>query len=402
MDSPRTAAGCDLSRPRVYLDHAATRYPKSETALRAMYEFSRDAEASAGRGGYRSAQEAAAKVTSLRREIAHWIGAEASEISLHAGGTEALNAAIFGLLREGDHVVTTAAEHNSVLRPLKFLADQGTIQWTTASVDDRGRVQADEVLRHVQSDTRLIACVHAANVTGTLQPIEAIGQKLRQSNAPRPRLLCDAAQTFGHLPIDVEQAGIDFLAAPGHKGGGGPLGTGMLYAHTSTHGMLRPTVLGGTGTRSESLQMPNDYPESFEAGSRNIPALAGWLAELQERRGDAEPRQVLERTRDQLGERASYLYETLHSVAGVNVIGEPAERVLPVASFTVDTLSAAEVAMILDTEFGIEVRSGMHCAALIHEAIGSPDDGTVRASCAETTTRAEIDQLANALREITA
>lgn len=391
-----------MSLPRVYLDHAATRFPKSETALRAMYEFSRNAEASAGRGGYRSAQEAAAKVTALRRELARWIGGEADEISLHAGGTEALNVAIFGLLRAGDHVVTTAAEHNSVLRPIQFLVEQGVIQWTVVGIDASGHVQADEVLNAVQPNTRLIACVHAANVTGALQPVEAIGQTLRNGEAARPLLLCDAAQTFGHVPIDVGQAGIDFLAAPGHKGGGGPLGTGFLYAHRSTHRLLRPTIFGGTGTESESTQMPGDYPESFEAGSRNIPAMAGWLAELLERRADGEAEEVLRRTLEQLIERADYLYETLKSIEGVTVVGEPAERVLPVASFVVESLSAAEVAMILDTEFGIEVRSGMHCAALMHHAIGSPDEGTVRVSCAETTSKAEIDQLATALLEITA
>ena len=401
MDSPPTARS-ELNRPRVYLDHAATRFPKSDASLRAMYEYASSQDASAGRGAYRSAREASAQVTLLRRELAHWIDASESEISLHAGGTEALNAAIFGLLRPGDHVVTTAAEHNSVLRPLQFLVDQGTIEWTIVGLDSSGHVQCADVLAAVTSKTRLVTCVHAANVNGAIQPIEAIGAELRQvMSESKPLFLCDAAQTFGYLPLSVTRAEIDLLAAPGHKGGGGPLGTGFLYARQSVHDQLRPTVFGGTGTASESLCMPIDFPESFEAGNRNVPALVGWLAGLAERRGTNQAEDLLQQTSGRLKQLAHYLYERLGAVGGVRVIGKPRETVLPLASFSVEGMKAAEIAMILDAEFGIEVRSGLHCAALVHEAIGSPPDGTVRVSGGESTTEAEVDQLVDSLRQIT-
>ena len=369
--------------------------------LRAMHDHALHHEAAAGRGAYRSAQVALQKITALRREIAGWIGGSESEISLHAGGTEALNTAILGLLRQGDHVVTTAAEHNSVLRPLQFLADQGTIEWTVVPTDSTGRVGEDAVIESVRPNTRLVACVHAANVNGVVQAIDAIGAALAQTaGEKKPLLLCDAAQTFGYLPLNVQRSGIDLLAAPGHKGGGGPLGTGFLYARQSTHDRLRPTVFGGTGTSSESLQMPTDYPEAFEAGNRNVPALVGWLCGLTERRGQDEPTRAVARIADQMRELAGHLYRCLGSISGVEVLGTPDEIALPVASFKVDSMSPAEVAMILDTEFGIEVRSGMHCAALAHRTIGSPPEGTVRVSCGESTSTTDIDELAAALREI--
>ncbi|MEO1525967.1 MAG: aminotransferase class V-fold PLP-dependent enzyme [Planctomycetota bacterium] len=388
-----------MKRPRIYLDHAATRFPKPEVVLRAMHDYSLDREAAAGRGAYRSAQDASARVTALRQELAHWIGASEHEISLHAGGTEALNAAIFGLLSDGDHVVTTAAEHNSVLRPLQHLVDRGTIEWTIAAVNEAGQVNAEDVLAAVRPNTRLVTCVHAANVNGAVQPIETIGTGLRRLD-PKPLLLCDAAQTFGYLPLDVNETAIDLLAAPGHKGGMGPLGTGLLYARESIHEHLQPTVFGGTGTSSESLQMPNDYPDSFEAGNRNVPALVGWLEGLEARRGDEDAAKILQSTAGRLRELAEFMYSELTSIESIRVLGTPTNLVLPVASFSVLGMSAAEVAMILDAEFGIEVRSGLHCAALVHRPIGSPEAGTVRVSGGETTSRAEIAELVAALRQI--
>jgi selenocysteine lyase/cysteine desulfurase len=390
---------------RIYLDHAATRFPKPAVVIDAMHAFSRDSEAAVGRGAYRASQAAGQIVARLRNELASWIDAdEGQEISLHAGGTEALNAAIFGVLRPGDHVVTTAAEHNSVLRPLAHLADEGSITWTIVPVDATGTVAADRVLQAVQPRTRMVAVVHAANVNGAVQPVARIGKALADQFAEdqRPLLLCDAAQSFGHVPLSVNAAGIDLLAAPGHKGGWGPLGTGLLYARKRFHDAIRPTRFGGTGSQSESLRMPHDYPAALEAGNLNVPALAGWLAGLQSRRNGRSPTEALTESETQLRRLAVELYDHLEAISGVRVIGKPAERVLPVASIAIEGFPAGDAAMILDSEFGIEVRSGLHCAALIHQAIGSPPDGTLRISCGETTSSDDLRQLAAALAELAA
>lgn len=388
---------------RIYLDHAATCFPKSAVVLDAMHAFSIRDEAAAGRGAYRASRNAGEIIARLRREIAAWIGAASDqEISLHTGGTAALNAALLGMLRPGDHVVTTAAEHNSVLRPLQHLVANQTITWTVVPVDAHGQVNAADVIAAITPQTRMVSIVHAANVNGARQPVEEIGRRLHGqfAGADKPLMMSDAAQTFGHLPLSVSQAHLDVLAAPGHKGGAGPLGTGFLYVRREVQDRIVPTVFGGTGTRSESLEMPREYPASFEAGNMNVPAYAGWLAGLRSRCDGSPPSLVLERSRTVLAELAAELYRGLEPISGVRIVGRPRELRLPVASIAIDGLPAADVAMILDSEFGIEVRSGLHCAALIHEAIRSPPDGTVRISCAETTTTEELDCLFNALAEL--
>jgi selenocysteine lyase/cysteine desulfurase len=298
-------------------------------------------------------------------------------------------------------VVTTAAEHNSVLRPLHHLAMQQVIEITVVPVDQAGTVDADAVLRAVRPETRLVAVVHAANVNGAVQPVRAIGHALATAGAEhKPLLLCDAAQTFGHMPLSVAAEHLDLLAAPGHKGGGGPLGTGFLYVRRCVQHQLLPTRFGGTGTQSESLEMPTDFPSAFEAGNLNVPALAGWRAGLNERRGDRPAGQVLEATAERMRVLAEQLHARLEAIPNLRVVGRPAKLDLPVASLAVPGLAASEAALILDTEFGIEVRSGFHCAALVHQAIASPPDGTLRVSCGETTESAELDALVEALAEL--
>ncbi len=387
---------------RIYLDHAATCFPKPAVVLDAMHAFSVRDEAAAGRGAYRASRNAGEIIARLRREIAAWIGAASDqEISLYSGGTAALNAALLGMLRPGDHVVTTAAEHNSVLRPLQHLVANQTITWTVVPVDPHGQVNAGNVIAAITPQTRMVSVVHAANVNGALQPVEEIGRRLHSqfAEADKPLLMSDAAQTFGHLPLSVSQAHLDLLAAPGHKGGSGPLGTGFLYVRREVQDRIRPTVFG-TGTHSESLEMPNEYPASFEAGNMNVPAYAGWLAGLRERRGDGSPELALEQSQAELAELATELYRGLDPIPGIRIVGRPKTPMLPVAGIAIDGLPADDAAMFLDSEFGIEVRSGLHCAALIHQAIDSPPDGTVRISCGETTTTEELDCLFNALAEL--
>ncbi len=249
---------------RIYLDHAATSWPKSAAVLDAMNRFARDCGAAAGRGGYRSAAEADRIVTQTRRAIARLVGAKSADcISLHSNGTAALNAAIHGVVRPGDHVVTNAAEHNSVLRPLHFMQQHQQVRLTVIPTDDDGFVDTAQLLEAVTDETRLVTLTHASNVTGAVQPIVAVGQALKN----RPALfLCDAAQTFGSLAVDVVAAGIDLLAAPGHKASGGPLGTGFLYVTQAAHEQIVPWR--ARWHRQPKRIARDAYDDAVEAGSR--------------------------------------------------------------------------------------------------------------------------------------
>ncbi|TWT54638.1 putative cysteine desulfurase [Rubripirellula amarantea] len=380
-----------MSKQRIYLDHAATSYPKANGVLEAMDHFARSCGATAGRGGYTSARTADQVVAKLRQKLAEFVGAESSScISFHASGTAALNAAIQSTLRPGDHVVTTAAEHNSVLRPLHHLQKHNDVKLTIVPVDSDGLVDVAEVLAATTSKTRLVAVTSASNVTGCVEPIAEIGQRLKDRSAI---FLCDAAQTLGVLPIDVTAMGIDLLAAPGHKGMGAPAGTAMLYANQSLHEVMQPIIQGGTGSQSESLDMPEQMPAKMEAGNLNIPALAGWLAAAESLNSDE-----LERRRIYHGELAALLYDGLRQVDGVTLFGQTGP--LPIASMAINGMDVGDLSMILDSDFSIETRSGYHCAALIHSHIGSSAGGTLRMSAGSTTTRQDIETAIDAVKVI--
>jgi cysteine desulfurase family protein len=373
---------------RIYLDHAATSWPKSEAVLDAMDQFMRTCGAAAGRGGYRSAAKADQLVSRVRRQIASLIDAQSSEcVSFHANGTAALNVAICGMVRPGDHVVVSAAEHNSVLRPLHHLVQTRNVRLTIVPVDASGRVQADEFLDAVSEDTRLAVLTHASNVTGAVQPVRQIGESLQNRSA---FFLCDAAQTFGAVPVSVSEFGVDLLAAPGHKSSGGPLGTAFLYVAPRLHEEIAPLLHGGTGSQSESMEMPDALPARLEPGNLNVPAIAGWGAAL-----DSKTSKEMEQMAERAARLASRLREGLAAIPHLTVHGRPGP--LPIASLTIEGFSPTDAAAILDAEFGIETRAGMHCAAQIHQYLGTEPEGTLRISGGHTTTETEIDAVIDAL-----
>ena len=385
---------------KTYLDHAATSWPKSEAVIEAMSNAMRRVGA-AGRGAHQSAVQANSQVQTVRCELAQLIGVHSpnsispnsippNSISVHSSGTAALNAAIHGLVRPGDHVVTTAADHNSVLRPLTHLQQTANVRLSIVPCDTKGLVAAEDVLAQVQTDTRLVVVTHASNVTGALQPVEEIGSALSSHDAI---FLIDAAQTLGYLPIDVHAIGADALAAPGHKGTAGPLGTGCLYLAPPLHSVIQPTIQGGTGSRSESLEMPIDFPGKLEAGNLNVPALAGWAAALSELR-----QRGIEAVTGRLQSHSARLHESLGRIDGVRLFSEAGR--LAIASLRVPGLSPTDVAAILDSEFAIETRAGLHCAALIHQHLGSDPEGTLRISAGFNTTDEQIDAACAALKSV--
>ena len=378
--------------PRIYLDNAATSWPKPAAVYEAVDQYQREIGASAGRGAYHSARQAQRVVSETRAACARLLGvADNRQLLFTANGTAALNLAIHGLLDKGDHVVTTVCQHNSVLRPLQTQTKQNSISVTFVPCDSAGYVDPQEIAQAVQPNTRLVAVTHASNVTGAIQPIAEIASLLRNSNLSEARthLLVDAAQTAGCIPIDVDALGIDLLACGGHKGLLGPLGTGLLYVRPGVEKQLRAPSQGGTGTDSLSNTQPDQLPEKFESGSLNLPALAGLgaaIRHLQQRNVGA--------VQDHHRKLTCQLLDGLATITGVTVYGPSADQPrVAVVSCAMDRYDPQEFAAALDASCGVECRAGLHCAPKMHQALGTETlGGLVRFSPGWATTAADIDQ----------
>ncbi|MGB9887351.1 MAG: aminotransferase class V-fold PLP-dependent enzyme [Moorellales bacterium] len=382
-------SGCQRA---VYLDNAATSYPKPETVYRAVDWCLREVGANAGRGGYRRALEADEIVYRARSALARLFNVrDASRIVFTANATEALNLAIKGLVGPGDHVVTSSLEHNAVWRCLKTLERDRGVKLTVVRCAPDGTLDPKAVEEALRPGTRLIALTHASNVTGTILPVAAVGEIARRHGVP---LLVDAAQTAGVLPLDVERDGIDLLAFTGHKGLLGPFGTGGLYIREGFE--PRPLKEGGTGSQSRLPYQPDLLPDRYEAGTLNVCGLAGLAAGVEF---------ILDRGVEKIREKEKALtacaLEILAGTEGVEVYGpRDAERQVGVISFNLAGVDGAEVAYVLDEVYGIMVRVGLHCAPLAHETIGTLERGTVRISLGYFNTFEELDYLGEALRAI--
>lgn len=380
---------------RVYLDNAATSFPKPETVYAAMDDYNRRNGAAIGRGAYRATIEGTALVQRCRKKIAELLGAEGPERILFTFNcTDSLNLALHGLVQAGDHVITSVIDHNSVLRPLTEMRRKLGIEVTHIGADATGRVDPAEFKRALRPQTKLISLIHASNVTGTIQPIAEVGQIAREAGI---LFLVDAAQTAGHLPIDLRKLPVDILAGPGHKGLLGPLGTGFVYLRPGVEERLASFRQGGTGTRSEDDVQPESLPDKYESGNHNAPGLVGleaavsWLLA----RG-------VESVHDHAQVLVRQLLEGLTGIPRVRLFGPASERDrVAVVSVGIDGSPPQEVAAILDQSFGIETRAGLHCAPGAHRATGSFElDGTVRLSIGPFTTADDIALAIKALRQI--
>jgi cysteine desulfurase/selenocysteine lyase len=380
---------------RIYLDNAATSFPKPETVYAAMDDYSRRVGAAIGRGAYRATVEGTAIVQRCRKKIADLLGAEGPERILFTfNGTDSLNLALHGLLRAGDHVITSVVDHNSVQRPLKELQRRLGIEITRVGADSTGRVDPAEIKQALRPQTKLISLIHASNVTGTIQPVAEVGIIAREAGA---LFLVDAAQTAGHLPMDLRSLPVDLLAAPGHKGLLGPLGTGFLYVRSGVEVRLSSFRQGGTGTRSEEDMQPESLPDKYESGNHNAPGLAGL---------EAAATWLLARGVVSVHEHAARLIRQLLAGLGgipeVRVFGPAAEHDrVGVVSVAVEGHDPQDVAAILDQTFGIETRAGLHCAPGAHRAIGSFETGgTVRLSVGPFSTTEDVGAAIEALSQI--
>jgi cysteine desulfurase family protein len=375
----------------IYLDNAATTWPKPPEVVRAMVDCLESSSANPGRGSHQLSLKASRIVSETRTKLAKLFGVtNPADIVFTQNATESLNLAIKGFLRPGDHVVTSSLEHNSVRRPLEYMRRQG-VTITYVQADSHGILSAEKIESALTENTRLVVLTHGSNLTGTILPIEEIGRLTRTRGI---RLLVDVAQTAGLFPIDVESMGIDMLAFTGHKSLYGPQGTGGLYIHPDID--LIPLMHGGSGGHSESIDMPPIRPERFEAGTRNTVGIAGLGAGLTflEKEG-------IDRIRKHEQELTALLLQELQAIPDVRLYGPPpnVER-SPIVSFIVEGFDSTELGLILDQHYNIAVRTGLHCAPLAHETLGTSPEGLVRASIGFFNTKHEILEFAAAIREI--
>ncbi len=384
---------------RLYMDNAATSFPKPESVLSAMTDYAMQLGASAGRGAYAEALETGKLISLCRSRLsALFNGEDPNHLIFTLNCTDALNLAIHGLVQEkSTHCICSHIDHNSILRPLNALQDAGVIEQTRVPVDAAtGLVDPQDIRQAIRRDTRFIAITHASNVTGTVQPIREIGKIAREHGIP---LIVDAAQSAGHLPIDVQADNIDLLAAPGHKGLLGPLGTGFLYIRPGIEKILSPIRQGGTGSVSEHDRQPDFLPDKFEPGSHNAIGIAGLSA------GVAwVQNQTIEKLHAHELDLIRTFIEGVSDIEGLTYFGPQGVRNrLGVFSVRIEGFNPMDLSAALETEFGILTRPGLHCAPLIHEALGTTaQGGTTRLSFGPFLSKQDVKFATDALAQIAA
>ena len=377
-----------------YLDNAATSWPKPEVVVDAMSHFLREVGANPGRAAHRRANESGRIVYEAREAIATLFNApDPMRVLFSANVTQALNLAIKGLLEPGDHVVTSAIEHNAVMRPLRALEEQG-VRLTVVRCSAQGCLNPVDLRAAIRDDTRLIVLNYASNVVGTLQPVAEVGRIAQRHGVP---LLVDAAQAAGALPIDMQAEGIDLLAFTGHKGLYGPMGTGgLVVAPDFDLDRLRPLLQGGTGSRSEQEVQPTFAPDKYESGTLNVVGLAGLLAGV--RWVQAQGVDALHGREVALTQR---LIEGLLRTEGCEVYGPlDAEVQTATVSFNLRGLDCGEVGLRLDQEYGIMCRVGLHCSPAAHRTIGTFPNGTVRFGMGAMNTLEDVELALDAVQAL--
>lgn len=399
----------------IYLDNAATTFPKPSCMVREMNRCMLSYCGNPGRSGHDMSMKTGEKVYEARREIAELFGIEdSSHIIFTYNATDSLNMAIKGVLKPGDHVITTAMEHNSVLRPLKALEKAG-IKNSIVRCSKSGYVSAAMIEREIQENTKLIICTHASNVVGSIQPVAAIGRMAREKGI---LFLVDASQSAGSVAIDVEDMNIDMMALPGHKGLLGPLGTGVLYIRPG----LEPQLIrqGGTGTNSKELIQAEEFPEGYESGTVNAPGIIGlgesvkWIRQVGVERIGAYEGELVSR----MEEHICTINEIPASRDSIRLYGpaaydmpkyDIAKKKMPktempktgIVCLNLRDRDCEEVSQLLNRS-GIAVRAGFHCAGLAHKTIGTFDMGAVRLSVGPFNTKKEIDYTGEVLFRIAA
>jgi cysteine desulfurase family protein len=386
---------------RVYIDNAATSFPKPPGVTEAMVRYAQELGASAGRGAYAEAVETGKQIAECRSLLNQFFnGKDPDHFVFTLNCSDALNIAIKGLIDPGQtsskqHVICTAIDHNSILRPINAMRERGWVDATVVPVDPKtGLVDPNDIRRAIRRETKLIAITHGSNVTGTIQPVRTIGKIARENAVP---FIVDAAQSAGHIAIDVQADCIDLLAAPGHKALMGPLGTGFLYLRPGMEKIVRTLREGGTGSVSEHPTQPQFMPDKYEPGSHNAIGIIGLAAGM---------RWLMEQTIEKIEREERDLVRTfidgVSNIEGLTYFGPRGVKDrIGVFSVRVDGFEPVELAKTLETDFGVLTRPGLHCAPHIHETIGTAaTGGTTRFSFGPFLSKQDIKYATDALAQI--
>ncbi len=387
------AAQKKSSHKIIYCDNAATSFPKPQSVYDAVLDFMQNIGGSPGRSSHTLAVEASRILFNAREACARIFNVpDSSRIVFSGGATESINLAIFGHLNPGDRVAVSSMEHNSVMRPLRHLSQTKNVTIVTVPCDSQGLIDVDAFERAAASGVRLAVVNHASNVCGTIQPIKLLGAIAKANGVT---FMVDGAQTAGVVPIDVAAMNIDLLAFSGHKSLYGPQGTGGLFIKEGID--CSPLTFGGTGSRSDSDEQPDFLPDKFESGTLNGPGIAGLAAGI-----DFVLSEGIDHVRSRGIGLVSRLSEKLVECGDALVAYGPRDpvKMIPVFSFSIPGADAGIVARRLDDEFGICLRTGLHCAPNAHRSLGTFPRGTLRLSFGNFTTFEEIDRIADALRSV--
>lgn len=379
----------------VYLDNAATSFPKPPMVGARMREYVDEVGAPVNRGSYQAAQQAELVTLRLRQRLCALFGfADPSHVILTPGNTWGLNMLLLGALRRGDHVLVSAMEHNAVMRPLTQLAKHGVV-FDRIPCDAEGRLQADRIETMLRLNTRLVLLAHASNVSGTVQDAAAVGEICAARGIA---FALDAAQTAGHIPLDFTALHLSALSVPAHKGLMGPQGIGALLLRPDFAKTIEPLVSGGTGSVSDSEDIPLYLPDRFEPGTPNLPGIYGWEAALEYLEGI-----TVEAVAAHDRALTARLLGGLREIPGVVLIGpDSVENRVGVFSLDFPGKDNAEIAARLEEGFGILTRCGLHCAPSAHRTLGTFPRGTVRLSLGWFNTEADIDRALRAIKAVSA
>jgi cysteine desulfurase family protein len=375
-----------------YFDNAASSWPKPPQVAEAMKLCVDEFAANPGRGSHSMAVKASRILFETRKNISKLFKVKnPNDICFALNTTAALNLGIKGFLKEGDHVVCTNIEHNSVRRPLEYVRKTKDVSITYVKTDHKGVLHIDDFVSAITSKTKLVVCNHSSNLLGSILPISDMAEVCKKHGIT---MLVDAAQTAGTVPINVEEMGIHMLAFPGHKGLLGPQGTGGLYIDPNIE--LEPILHGGTGSQSEEIDQPAVRPDRYEAGTQNTAGIAGLNEGVK-----FILKETVENIHQKEWELTQQLMSGLMEIKGVSILGpELGQNRTGIVSFNIEGADSAEVAFILDQNFQIAVRAGYHCTPLAHECAGTLEKGAIRASVGYFTSKEEVEHLVRAVREI--
>ena len=375
----------------IYLDNAATTYPKPQKVYDSMMDCMKNYCANPGRSGHKLAMKSAREIYDTRENIAKLFNIEnPMNIIFTSNATDSLNIAIKGVVNEGDHIITTSMEHNSVIRPIKSLEKYG-IENTIVDCDKEGFLNIENIKNAIKPNTKLIVTTHASNVCGTLIDIKSVGEIAKENNI---LYLVDASQTAGVYEIDVKSINVDMIAAPGHKCLFGPQGTGILYIREGLN--INISKEGGTGSKSEDLFQPDILPDKYESGTHNTPGIVGlnegikFILEI-----------GIENIREYEEQLCEYMLNRLKEVPNIIIYGpSDSKQRAAVISINIDKIDSGELTFLLDSEYDIATRSGIHCSPLAHKTLGTLDQGAVRFSLSYFNTKDDIDKAIDALKDI--